>query len=192
MSIPKIFLASKSPRRKMLLEAAGFDVEVIPLDCREEYPSSLPTQDIAQYLAVLKMSRALVAYPTLRPLLTADTIVVLDGKVLEKPLDAGHASDMLRALAGRVHQVHTGVSIALQGEQITFTSSAHVYLNAMSADEIEYYIDHWRPFDKAGSYGIQDWIGWAKVARIEGSYATIMGLPVDQVYDLLTGQGSIS
>ena len=179
-----IVLASKSPRRQQLLRDLGinFRVEVIE-GIQEDYPADMPADEVAQFLAVQK------ARPyTLRDnelLITADTIVVLDGKVLGKPADEAEAHAMLRALSGRTHHVITGVCVTTATEQRSFADVTEVEFAALTDEEIDYYIEHYRPMDKAGAYGIQEWIGYMGVKRINGCFYNVMGLPAPRLYALL-------
>lgn len=179
-----LILASNSPRRKQLLAEAGFDftVEVLPTD--ETFPVTLPVEQVADHISRGKAEM----FRGLRPeaiVLTADTIVVADHKILGKPGDFKEAFQMLQMLSGQSHTVITSVSL-LSGNNITTVSDvAKVTLSVLENWEITHYIEHYKPFDKAGSYGIQEWIGMIGVEKIEGSFYTIMGLPVHIVYKLL-------
>jgi septum formation protein len=179
-----LVLASNSPRRKQLLNDAGFTfrVEVRPTD--ELFPSDLPAAEVAGYLARHKAEQ-FANDLTNELILCADTIVVVEGTILNKPADDAEARAMLRRLSGRTHQVITGVCLRAEGNLQTISDVAQVTFRELSAYEIEYYIRQYQPFDKAGAYGIQEWIGMVGIERIEGSYYTIMGLPVHRVYDLL-------
>lgn len=177
-----LILASGSPRRQQLLKDAGFEfsVKVIPTD--EIFPSDMPPVKVPAYLALQKamaFSQAL----TDEIILTADTIVVVDDEILNKPKDATEARLMLRKLSGRQHQVITGGCIMTKNETDAFTDITEVFFNELTEKEIEYYIEVCRPFDKAGAYGVQDFIGMVGIPRIEGSYFTVMGLPVHKVYE---------
>ncbi|MCE7063681.1 Maf family nucleotide pyrophosphatase [Dyadobacter sp. CY326] len=179
-----LILASNSPRRKQLLTDAGFDftVEVLPTD--ESYPADLPAEQVADYISKGKAQMFLNARPD-SLVLTADTIVVADHEILGKPADEREAFKMLRKLSGKKHIVITSVSL-LAGESIqTISDVAEVSLRELEDWEITYYIEQYKPFDKAGAYGIQEWIGMTGVDRIEGSFYTIMGLPVHIVYEML-------
>ena len=180
----KILLGSNSPRRKELLKKLGFDFSVVKIDCEENYPEHLPVSEIAGYLSELKSS----AFETLEEeeiLLTADTIVVLNETVLGKPENEVQAREMLEKLSGNAHQVFTGITVRTLEKTITRTDVAQVEFEKISAEEIDFYIRNYQPFDKAGSYGIQEWLGMAKISRISGSFFTIMGLPTHLVYNLL-------
>lgn len=179
-----LVLASNSPRRQQLLREMGleFTVQVRPTD--ELFPADMPVSDVAGYLAQHKAEQ--FAHDLGEKLiLCADTVVVVDDTILNKPADAAEAHDMLQLLSGRSHQVITGVCLlSPQGYQ-TISDVAHVTFKRLSDSEIEYYIAHYRPFDKAGAYGVQEWIGMIGIPRIEGSFYTIMGLPLHKVYELL-------
>ena len=184
MQIPKIVLASKSPRRSALLEAANIPFEILSIDVDESYPDSLPSDEVAQYIAVKKAKVA----TSLRPddiVLTADSVVVQDDVIYGKPVDREDAIRILELLQGKTHHVFTGVCIINADKNISFSDRSDVMLAPMSREEIEWYVDTCKPFDKAGAYGIQDWIGVTKVTRIEGSYHNIMGLPAYKVYETL-------
>lgn len=183
-----LVLASNSPRRQQLLREAGFDfrIEVRPTD--ERIPDGMPTAEVPGYLARHKAEQ-FTADSGDELILCADTIVVLDEDILNKPADADEAAAMLRRLSGRAHQVMTGVCLLTRerNEALfqTVTDLASVAFRSLTEREIQYYIDHYRPFDKAGAYGIQEWIGMVGIERIDGSFYTIMGLPVHRVYELL-------
>lgn len=180
----KILLASNSPRRKELLKKLGFDFEVVSVDCDEVYPKDLEVDQIAAYLSELKSN----AFRTLNPgevLITADTIVALNQEILGKPNDEVHAKEMLRKLSGKTHQVYTGITLKTLTKTITQTDVANVEFDKISDEELDFYIQKYRPFDKAGSYGIQEWLGMAKIKNIQGSFYTIMGLPTHLMYSLL-------
>lgn len=179
----RLLLASQSPRRRELMAAAGIPFETAPrYDCEERYPDTLPAEDVPLYLSRLKSD----AYPCpLRPddiLLTADTVVIAGGRVLGKPRDREDAVRMLRTLSHARHTVVTGVTLRSARRTRSFAATSNVWLRRLSDEEIGYYVDRCRPFDKAGAYGIQEWIGYAAVERIDGSFYNVMGLPVQRVY----------
>ena len=183
----RLILASNSPRRKELLAGLGLEFEVrVMKGIDESYPDDLIGEDIPKYIS---RQKAKAYIPTLAPdevLITSDTIVYVDGKVLGKPRDAADAHDMLRLLSGRTHEVITGVTIVESGrEPRCFATTTLVTFKQLTDDEINYYIINYRPFDKAGAYGIQEWIGYIGVTSIEGSYFNVMGLPVQRVYESL-------
>lgn len=180
----KIILASNSPRRRELLKGLDIDFETdVKKGIEESYPGNLPVEEIPQYIAREKA----LAYKVEKDevLLTADTIVVLDGEIMGKPHDTTDAHRMLRELSGRTHKVITGVCLTTAGKQKVFAETTAVTFRELSDSEIDYYISHYRPFDKAGAYGIQEWIGYVGVRRIEGSFYNVMGLPVERVYEEL-------
>lgn len=179
----KIKLASNSPRRRELLSGLGIDYEVKLLPGIDEtYPDSLKGEEIPVYIARKKAE----AYrATLQPeelILTADTVVCIDGKVLGKPKDEEDACGMLRLLSGRTHQVITGVCLMTMAFQKSFASVTDVTFDALSEEEIRYYVEKYRPMDKAGSYGVQEWIGFIGVTGLSGSFYNVMGLPVQRLY----------
>lgn len=178
-----IILASNSPRRKELLAELGIDYEVRTLpDIDESYPAHLQGGDIPLYISKEKAD----AYkPMLQPgelIITADTIVWLNGEVLGKPHDREDAISMLHKLSGNTHEVFTGVTLTTTEKQHSFYAETKVSFAQLSDEEIVYYVDKYQPFDKAGSYGVQEWIGFIGVERIEGSYFNVMGLPVQRLY----------
>lgn len=179
----RLLLASQSPRRRELMTGCGLPYQSAPkYDCEEVYPQDLAAEKVPLYLSRLKSE----AYPEpLAPndiLLTADTVVVLDGEVLGKPRDRDDAVRMLGRLSGRRHTVVSGVTLRSPCRIHTFEVRTSVWLRRLTGEEIAYYIDTFRPFDKAGSYGIQEWIGYAAIERIEGSFYNVMGLPIQKVY----------
>ncbi len=179
----RIILASNSPRRRELLAGLGLDFEVRVLpDIEEDYPAQLPVQQIAEYIAREKAAayRQLMAPDDL--IITADTIVVAEGEVMGKPTDADDARRMLRKLSGCAHQVITGVCLTTVGRQRHFSVITDVTFKALTDAEIDYYVANYRPFDKAGAYGIQEWIGYIGVTGLNGSYFNVMGLPVQRIY----------
>ena len=182
----KIILASNSPRRKELL--AGLDVQFevrVLKGIEESYPATLPTAEIAEYIAQKKAAayRETIAADEL--VITADTIVVLGDEVLGKPKDAADARRMLRELSGQTHQVITGVVLTTKERQEHFSVVSNVTFKELTDDEIDYYVETYKPMDKAGAYGIQEWIGYVGVTRLEGSYFNVMGLPVQRIYEAL-------
>ena len=177
----KIILASASPRRKELLAGLDLDFEVKVLKgVSESYPESLRAEEVPQYISREKAAAYQVADDEL--LLTADTVVVVDNTILGKPHDADDARRMLRLISGRTHQEVTGVTLTTAKAQKTFGVTTDVTFRRLTDDEIDYYITHYRPFDKAGAYGIQEWIGYIGVTSIHGSYYNVMGLPVQRIY----------
>ncbi|WP_353723224.1 Maf family nucleotide pyrophosphatase [Dyadobacter sp. 676] len=179
-----LILASNSPRRKQLLQEAGFTftIEVLPTD--ESYPSDLPAGQVAGHISREKAGQ----FHSIRSdslVLTADTVVIADHHILGKPADAPDAFRMIKMLSGRSHKVVTAISLLSDGTIETVADAAEVYFRNLEDWEINHYIDEYKPFDKAGSYGIQEWIGMIGIEKIEGSFYTIMGLPVHIVYQIL-------
>ena len=177
----KLLLGSNSPRRKELLTALGFRFTVVSIDCDEIFPETLLVGDVAGYLSLLK-SNAYSTLTTNEILITADTVVALNGKVLGKPKDKHDAQNMLRALSGNTHHVYTAFTVRTLDKTITETDVAAVTFGQISDADIDYYLEKYQPYDKAGSYGVQEWLGMTKINKIEGSYYTIMGLPTHLVY----------
>ena len=178
-----IILASNSPRRRELLSGLGIDYEVKILPgIDESYPENLTGEEIPMYIAREKAD----AYrPSIKPdelIITADTIVCLEGQVLGKPKDEADACRMLRLLSGHTHQVITGVCITTAEMQRTFAATTDVTFDTLSEEEITHYVNNYRPMDKAGAYGVQEWIGFIGVTRLEGSYFNVMGLPIQRLY----------
>lgn len=179
----KVILASGSPRRRELMAGLGmnYEVRILP-DVDESYPDTLQGEEIPLYIAKEKADAYI---PMMQPdelIITADTIVWLDGKVLGKPRDREDALQMLRTMSGRTHEVFTGVCITTTDWQRSFTAQTKVRFATLSEDEIIYYVDNFKPMDKAGAYGVQEWIGFIGVENISGSYYNIMGLPVQKLY----------
>lgn len=180
----KIILASNSPRRKELLGGLGVDFEVRTLkDIDESYPDTLPAQQVSEYITGKKADAYKVADGEI--IITADTVVVVDDNILGKPADQEEARRMLRAISGKTHQVMTSVCIASSGLRKLFTVTTDVTFRQLTDDEIDYYVDTFRPLDKAGAYGIQEWIGYIGVTSLNGSYYNVMGFPVQRVYEVL-------
>jgi len=178
-----IILASNSPRRRELLSGLGidFEVKVLP-DIEESYPTTLPVNDIAEYIAREKAEayRSMMKEDDL--IITADTVVIAGGEVMGKPCDAADARRMLGILSGCTHQVVTGVCLTTIGKQRHFSVVTNVTFKQLTSQEIDYYIETCQPYDKAGAYGIQEWIGYIGVTSLEGSYFNVMGLPVQRIY----------
>ena len=185
-----IILASNSPRRKELLAGLGlaFDVRVLQ-GIDESYPPTLPTRDIAEYISQKKAAAYREQLADDELLITADTIVVLGDEVMGKPVDEQDASHMLHKLSGKTHQVITGVTLTTKERQQSFSVLTDVTFKQLSDEEIDYYIVHYRPMDKAGAYGIQEWIGYIGVTGLNGSYFNVMGLPVQRIYEALKTYG---
>lgn len=180
----KIILASNSPRRKELLAGLGFDFEVRVKDgIDESYPAEMPVREVAECISRKKAGAYDVAPDEI--LLTADTVVVLGDTVLGKPKDAADAARMLHALSGNTHHVITGCCIKTVKKERHFSVTTDVTFRKLTDEEINAYVTKYKPFDKAGSYGIQEWIGYIGVTSINGSYFNVMGLPVQRIYDVL-------
>ena len=179
----RLILASASPRRRQLMEEAGMRFELAPkFECDESYPATLPAAEVAAFLSALKSNAYPEALSDEDILITADTTVVVDDRVLGKPADREEAYEMLRAMSGRGHRVYTGVTLRSKSQVQTFSVESEVYFREMDDEEIFYYIDNYRPYDKAGAYGIQEWIGYVAIERIEGSFYNVMGLPIQRLY----------
>ena len=183
----KLILASNSPRRKELLAGLGLPFEVRVLqDIDEHYPDSLTVNEVARYIAKEKADayRRIIAPDEL--IITADTVVIVGDEILGKPVDEADAIRMLRLLSGRTHQVTTGVCLLTATKESCFDVTTDVTFKTLPDEEIHYYVDRYRPFDKAGAYGIQEWIGYIGVTGLHGSYYNVMGLPVQRIYQELT------
>ena len=180
-----MILASGSPRRHQLMRDAGFDFEVRLKSTEEIYPDTLPAERIPEFLSCLKAAAFRDELKEDELLITADTIVCLGAKVLGKPHGREGAVEMLHQLSGRRHKVVTGVCLTTSRKQQTFSAFTDVYFKELTEEEIVYYVDHYKPFDKAGAYGIQEWIGYIGIERIDGSFYNVMGLPVQKLYETL-------
>ena len=181
-----VVLASNSPRRKELLQRLGIPFKVRTLfGIDESYPDTLRGEDIVRYISRNKANAYRSSMGPDELLITADTIVYLQGEVMGKPHDADDARRMLRALAGQVHQVITGVTIITAGDMENFAVTSQVKFSDLSDDEINYYVDRYLPLDKAGAYGIQEWIGLVAVEELRGSYFNVVGLPIQRLYQAL-------
>jgi septum formation protein len=180
-----ILLASASPRRKFLLEEAGFQIRVIHPEVDEHYPEGLLPKDIPLFLARKKALALQDKRLKHEVIVAADSVVILHNKVLGKPEDRSHAIEMLEALSGTTHEVITGVGLLSDTREFGFSCKSEVTFARLTPQEINYYLDTYKPYDKAGSYGVQEWIGWCRIKGITGSYSNIMGLPVEMVYEAL-------
>lgn len=187
MVIPyNIILASNSPRRKELLAGLDLQFEVRVLqDIDESYPEDLPTQNIAEFISKKKASAYIQTMADNDLVITADTVVILGDEVMGKPHDETDAKRMLGELSGRTHQVATGVTLSTRERQVSFSVVTDVTFKQLSSDEIDYYVRTYHPMDKAGAYGIQEWIGYIGVTALNGSYFNVMGLPVQRIYEAL-------
>ncbi|WP_316806388.1 Maf family protein [Pedobacter agri] len=174
-----IILASKSPRRQELLTLMGLNFKVELKDVDESYPEALSPAEIAVYISEQK-AKAFKANGEI--VITADTIVALNGEILGKPRDRAHAQEMLAKLSGSKHEVFTGVTLVKGAQMVSFYDRTVVSCRSVTSEEIDFYIDNYKPFDKAGSYGVQDWWGIVVVQKIEGSYTNVMGLPTEKLY----------
>lgn len=178
-----IILGSASPRRKFLLNEMGLTFRVMASSTLEEkWPEGMDKEEIPVFLAEIKAEHLLGNVPADSLLITADTIVWMGGQVINKPVDRGDALRMLGELSGQKHEVLTGVCLRMGGRAHSFCASSLVWFAELSDEEIGYYVENYRPFDKAGAYGIQDWIGYIGVEKIEGSYFNVMGLPLQRMY----------
>lgn len=181
-----IILGSKSPRRQHLLNELGINFEVVVMDgIKEVYPPELKNTEIPVYLAELKANSYQSYMKDDSLLITADTIVWIDNKVLGKPEDSDNAFRIIKQLSGNMHQVITGVCLLSKHKKITFHAITDVFFSKLTDDEITFYIENYKPFDKAGGYGIQEFIGYIGVERINGSYFNVMGLPIQKLYSEL-------
>ena len=187
MVIPyKVILASNSPRRKELLAGLDLQFEVRVLqDIDESYPNDLPTLKIAEFISKKKADAYIGTMAADELVITADTVVILGDEVMGKPHDEADAKRMLGELSGRTHQVATGVTLSTNERQMSFSVVTNVTFKQLTIDEIDYYVHTYRPMDKAGAYGIQEWIGYIGVTALEGSYFNVMGLPVQRIYEAL-------
>lgn len=182
----KIILASNSPRRKELLAGLDLQFEVRVLqDIDESYPHDLPTLKIAEFISKKKADAYVETMADDELVITADTVVILGDEVMGKPHDEADAKRMLGELSGRTHQVATGVTLSTKERQMSFSVVTDVTFKQLSADEIDYYVRTYHPMDKAGAYGIQEWIGYIGVTALKGSYFNVMGLPVQRIYEAL-------
>ncbi|MCB0523771.1 MAG: Maf family nucleotide pyrophosphatase [Saprospiraceae bacterium] len=181
-----IILASKSPRRSQLLREAGFTFTVQAFDVDESFSSEMPLEEVAPYLAQKKAQAAKHLIQDQEIILTADSTVILGDTIFNKPEDYAEAQSMLRALSGKQHTVVTGVCLLGKEKEVVLSGHTQVWFSELSDEEIDHYIRHYAPFDKAGSYGAQDWIGHCKIPKIEGSFQNVMGLPVALVYEALS------
>ncbi len=175
----KIILASRSPRRKQLMEQAELEFEILSADVEETYPESMSTLSVPEYLANKKANAITADKDTV--VIAADTIVVLDGKILGKPTDEKNAKDTLRKLSGREHEVITGVCMKKGEKIISFSVTTEVLFRRLSDKQISHYVTNYKPMDKAGAYAIQEWIGLIGIKKIKGDYYNVMGLPIGKI-----------
>ena len=183
----ELYLASQSPRRRALLKELGFPVKIVtPPNIDEVYPPDIKGPEIPLYLAKSKADVYTGDLPENAMLVTADTIVWINNQVIEKPKDENDAKTMLQILSGNMHQVFTGICLKYKGNSYSFYDETKVFFKNLSLQEIIYYVEKYKPFDKAGAYGVQEWIGFIGVERIEGSYFNVMGLPTHRLYAEIT------
>ncbi|MGE0562172.1 MAG: Maf family nucleotide pyrophosphatase [Flavobacteriales bacterium] len=181
----EIILASKSPRRQQLLKGLGLNFQIVLKEVEEIYPPELKREEVPLFLSKLKAD---VFVPDLKPnqlVITSDTIVCLEDRIIGKPKDRDDAFNMLSDLSGKMHEVITAVTLTSLEKQVSFFVITEVYFKTLSNLEIDYYINEYQPYDKAGGYGIQEWIGYIGIEKIVGSYFNVMGLPVKELYDEL-------
>ena len=179
----KVLLASNSPRREELLRGIDidFEIKVLP-DIDESYPTDMPNEEVAEYVALKKARSYTNSLKEDELIITADTVVLLDNKIYGKPTNKKEAKEMLQNLSGKTHCVISGVCLTSTAKQTSFSVVSDVEFSTLTNQEIEYYINRYAPFDKAGSYGVQEWIGYIGVKQIRGSYFNIMGLPIQRLY----------
>ena len=178
-----VFLASKSPRRKELLESLGISFDIKTKDIDEDFPSSMNIYDVAEYLALKKANEFESTNNEI--IITADTVVICEEKILNKPKDELEAKKMLELLSDKKHEVVTGVCVVSENKKTSFSETTEVHFKPLTAEEIEYYIDEYQPFDKAGAYGIQEWIGKVGIKEIKGDYYNVVGFPLARLYSIL-------
>ena len=188
----KIVLASQSPRRKQLLEWAEIDFEIVVKETDESFPNDLSITEVPIYIARNKALAVIASNPSFkeRTVLAADTIVVLKNEIVGKPIDRQNAIDILSRLSGNKHQVITGVVIIKDGKEIVFSDITDVWFHELTKEQIAYYVDHYKPYDKAGAYAIQEWIGVVGIKRVDGDFYNVMGLPVRRVVRVLSEMSS--
>ena len=182
----RLILASQSPRRRQLLSDCGLEYELAErYEVEEVFPATMDADEVPVYLSRLKSEGYPAELTENDILLTADTVVIIDNEILGKPADEAEARAMLRKLSGRAHRVTTGVTLRSKSRTESFAAQSDVYFRELTDEEIGYYVERYRPMDKAGSYGIQEWIGYVGIERIDGSFYNVMGLPVQRVYAAL-------
>lgn len=180
-----VILASKSPRRKHLLSELGIKFDIVSKDVAEVFPENLEILKVPEYLAKIKAEPFINEVDDKTLVITSDTIVAIDDEILGKPRDYKEAVEMLNKLSGRTHTVATGVFLYNKKREVSFTATTDVTFKELTSDEINYYIENYNPYDKAGGYGIQEWFGYVAVEKINGSYFNVMGLPVHKLYEEL-------
>lgn len=181
----KLILASKSPRRQELLKGLGLEFEIRTKEVEEVYPNHLKDKEVAIFLSELKAEAFKIDLQDDELVITSDTIVCLDDKVLGKPKDKNEAVEMLSNLSGKKHTVYSAVTLTTNRKQNSLVVGTDVFFKKLSTQEIDFYINTFQPFDKAGSYGIQEWIGYIGIEKIEGNYFNVMGLPLKELYQAL-------
>lgn len=181
----EIILASKSPRRQQLLKDLGLDFQIVLKEVEEIYPPELKREEVPMFLSKLKADAFVTDLKPNQLVITSDTIVCLEDKIIGKPKDRDDAFNMLSDLSGKMHEVITAVTLTSIEKQVSFFVITEVYFKTLSNLEIDYYINEYKPYDKAGSYGIQEWIGYIGIEKIVGSYFNVMGLPVKELYEEL-------
>ncbi|MCC7297008.1 MAG: septum formation protein Maf [Bacteroidia bacterium] len=180
-SFPHLLLASKSPRRQQLLKDSGFNYTFVDIDADEVFPNHLKNEEVCMYLAQLKANHFNGEFGD-SVLVTADTIVVINNEVINKPANAQEAFQMLSKLNGNMHEVYTGVCLKTANKERVFYQKSEVYFYPLSDNEIQYYIENYKPFDKSGAYGVQDWMGYVGVEKINGCFYNVMGFPLSKFY----------
>jgi septum formation protein len=177
----RILLASQSPRRRQLLEGVGVQLEIISNDFEEIVPANMNVYEVAEYLAFQKAAHNTTSLQPNDLLVTADTVVIVNDEVLGKPNDRTHAIATIQKLSGNMHEVVSGVCIRSLSKTIRFSETTRVFFRALTVEQIEHYVDQYQPYDKAGAYGIQEWIGLIGIEKIEGDFYNVMGLPVGKL-----------
>jgi len=185
----KIILASQSPRRKQLMEMAELEFEILIADVDETNPAGMPGEQVPEHLAK-KKADAVSHLVDDAIVIAADTVVLLDHHILGKPSDAQHAKTILRQLSGRMHKVVTGVCMRKTGKEVSFSTTTEVYFRPLTDAQIDHYVKHYKPYDKAGAYAIQEWIGVTGIEKINGDYYNVMGLPIGEVVKILSREFS--
>ena len=185
----KLILASASPRRSQILHEAGFSFEILKMDVDESFPADMDVRAVPLYLAKKKMEEAKKNAAPGDVIITADTAVILGSEIINKPTDRADAAKMLRKLSGNMHIVISGVCISTGEKDVEFEDSTRVHFGELSDTEIDFYLDTYKPFDKAGAYAIQEWIGLNKIVKIEGNYFNVVGFPMSGVFTVLKQLG---
>lgn len=185
----KIYLASKSPRRQELLNLMGLTYNLLLKEVDEFYPENLTLTEVAAYISAVKANAFDMQPDGL--ILTADTVVIIDGEILGKPINNQQAIEMLKKLSGKMHQVITAFSIAYKNKITTYSDTTDVYFKTLSDQQISHYVNTYKPFDKAGAYGVQEWMGLVAIEKIVGSYTNVMGLPTEKLYSTLQQMGIV-